>query len=325
MELLPALTLWILSAIRLPAVLDRRRSSLFRATVFAAAACTLYVPNVYNAVDPLLGGHNHVGLATLLLLLLGFWQFRTAIVLAVVADNERRRRRLLLGRAAIAGAGLAVSAGFFASRVDRTDQTLPLAYGDQPGMQLFLWTGSAFIIWVCVDIVMVCHRHRPTMKTSSFRAAFMLIGIGCALFCLVLANRLLAGVLENSPTDNGAITSILNWLYAAGETLAVVLVSVGLLLPRLGDAGRRLTLNLQTRRMLLDIAPAWRRMTADKRGVLLNPHGNPLLDMVRGHPETRLHRRVVEIRDSQMISPDAQLGPADRNLIDRIEEILSHN
>jgi hypothetical protein len=325
MELLPALTLWVLSAIRLPAALDRRRSSLFRATVFAAAACTLYVPNVYNTVDPLLGGHNHVGLATLLLLLLGFWQFRTAIVLAIVADNERRRRRLLLGRAAIAAAGLAVSAGFFASRVDRTDQTLPLAYGDQPGMQLFLWTGSAFIIWVCVDIVMVCRRHRPTMKTSSFRAAFMLIGIGCTWFCLVLANRLLAGVLESSPSDNGATINLLNWLYAAGETLAVILVSLGLLLPRLGDVQRRLSLNLQARRMLLEITRIWRRMTADKRGVLLNPHGNPLLDLIRGNPESRLHRRVVEIRDAQMISPDTQLSPAERDLIDRVEKTLSHN
>lgn len=94
MEFVPAATLWVLTVIRLPAARDPQRGSVFRATILAAIACTLYVPAVYYGVDPMLGGQNRVGLATLLSLLLGFWQFRTAILLAAVADVEERRRHL---------------------------------------------------------------------------------------------------------------------------------------------------------------------------------------------------------------------------------------
>ncbi|AIY02986.1 hypothetical protein ART_3387 [Arthrobacter sp. PAMC 25486] len=58
------------------------------------------------------------------------------------------------GCLAAAAAGTCVVAGFFSSHVEVTNQNLPLAYGDQPGMQLFLWIGSAFIIWVCADVAL---------------------------------------------------------------------------------------------------------------------------------------------------------------------------
>src|SRR6478672_5619356 len=100
MEAVPTAALWVLTVLRLPTALDAYRGSVFRATILAAIACTLYVPAVYCTVDPWLGGHNRVGLVTLLSLLLGFWQFRTAILLAAVTDTEVRRRQLALGRLA---------------------------------------------------------------------------------------------------------------------------------------------------------------------------------------------------------------------------------
>lgn len=90
MEFVPAATLWILTVIRLPAALDPHRGSVFRATILAAVACILYVPSVYHGVDPLLGGQDRVGLVILVSLLLGFWQFRTAIILAAIPDVEVR-------------------------------------------------------------------------------------------------------------------------------------------------------------------------------------------------------------------------------------------
>lgn len=42
-------------------------------------------------------GHNRVRLVTLLSLFLGFWQFRSAILLAAVLDATVRRRQLALG------------------------------------------------------------------------------------------------------------------------------------------------------------------------------------------------------------------------------------
>jgi hypothetical protein len=65
-------------------------------------------------------------------------------------------RHLMRGRVAAAVAGLGVIGGFSVSRVGVTNQNLPLAYGDQAGMQLFLWSGSAFIIWVCLSVIHAC-------------------------------------------------------------------------------------------------------------------------------------------------------------------------
>lgn len=88
MDFVPAATLWALTILRLPAALDPHRGSVFRATILAAVAWTLYVPAVYYGVNPLLGGRNRVGPVTLVSLLLGFWQFRTAIALAAIGRGS---------------------------------------------------------------------------------------------------------------------------------------------------------------------------------------------------------------------------------------------
>ena len=101
MDYVPAAMLWLLTLARLPTALDRDRSPVLRATFFAALACTLFVPAVYNATDPLLGGRNHVGLVLVAAILISFWQFRTATVLAIFTGKNakaRRRNHLVRGR-----------------------------------------------------------------------------------------------------------------------------------------------------------------------------------------------------------------------------------
>lgn len=323
MEFVPAATLWVLTIVRLPTARDARRRCVFLATFFAAVACTLYVPAVYHAVDPLLGGKNRVGLATLLSLVIGFWQFRSAILLAVLTEDERRRRQLIVGRLVTFAACAAVVVGFSASRVDATDQNLPLTYGDQPGMAVFLWTGSAFIIWVCGDIARVCRINIPGMRTRAFRSAFILIGIGCVMFALVLVNRLIYGAVVSVDGAAGPAAIALNVLYGVGETLAVLLVSVGLLLPRLASQLHHTSFDLNVRVLLLKIDPIWERITAGQRQlVLAKPH--PKLALLQRHPENQLHRRLVEIRDCEMSSPvtAARLNAQDRAVVEKAEHLL---
>ena len=83
MDYVPAAMLWLLTIIRIPTVSDKERASVLRATFFAALACTLFIPTVYTAADPLLGGHNRIGLLLVLTIIAGFWQFHTATILAV--------------------------------------------------------------------------------------------------------------------------------------------------------------------------------------------------------------------------------------------------
>lgn len=323
MELVPAAALWVLTLLRLPIALDPDRGSVFRATILAAIACTLYVPAVYFGIDPLLGGHNRVGLATLVTLLLGFWQFRTAILLAAVADMQVRRRQLTLGRWAAFTACAAVTVGFLVSRVDVTDPNLPLTYGDQPGMAVFLWAGSAFIMWVCLDIARVCRSNVPRMRAPSFRSGFTLIAVGCVLFALVLLDRLLYGAVVSAEGSASSTAQALTSLYWIGETCAVLLVSLGLLLPRLAARLKHGTFGIRVRLLLLEIAPIWNRVAAGQHELVLQHRRASRLIFFSRHAETQLHRRLVEIRDCEMASSASErLGAHDRSVVERAELAL---
>jgi len=328
MEAVPAAALWVLTVLRLPTALDAHRGSVFRATIFAAIACTLYVPVVYYTVDPLLGGHNRVGLATLLSLLLGFWQFRTAILLAAVTDTEVRRRQLVLGRFAAAAVCTAVTAGFLASRVDGTDPNLPLTYSDQPGMAVFLWTGSAFIMWVCLDIARVCRSNVPHMHAPAFRSAFSLIAGGCVLFALVLLDRLIYGAVIAAEGADSQTAAALTGFYWIGETAAVLLVSLGLLLPRMAGRLRQGIFALRARLLLMQIKPIWNDVTSCQRELVLQDHRPALLVFFSRHAETQLHRHLVEILDCELASPLARerLNAHHLLVVERAELLLeSHS
>ncbi len=324
MEFIPAATLWVLTVLRLPAALDPHRGSVFRATIFAAVACTLYIPAVYYAVDPLLGGRNRVGLATLLSLLLGFWQFRTAILRAAVSYEKVRRRQLAFGNWAAGVACSAVTAGFITSHAEVTDPNLPLTYGDQPGMAVFLWTGSAFIMWICLAIARVCRHNVPRMHAPSFRSAFILIAVGCILFALVLLDRLLYGAVTKLEPADSTAAAILTILYWVGETFAVLLVSLGLLLPRLAGPVSHGTFGLRARLLLLEIRPIWNRVASGQHELILEKRRASRLIALSRHAETQLHRRLVEIRDCEMASPTAaeRLDARDRAVVERAELAL---
>lgn len=324
MEAVPAAALWVLTVLRLPTALDAHRGSVFRATILAAIACTLYVPAVYYTVDPLLGGHNRVGLVTLLSLLLGFWQFRTAILLAAVTDTEVRRRQLVLGRFAAAAVCTTVTAGFLASRVDGTDPNLPLTYADQPGMAVFLWTGSAFIMWVCLDIARVCRSNVPHMHAPAFRSAFSLIAGGCVLFALVLLDRLIYGAVIAAEGADSQTAAALTGFYWIGETAAVLLVSLGLLLPRMAGRLRQGIFALRARLLLMQIKPIWNDVTSCQRELVLQDHRPALLVFFSRHAEAQLHRHLVEILDCELASPLARERLNDHHLsvVERAELLL---
>lgn len=319
MEYVPAAMLWLLTLVRIRTALDRERAPVLRATFFAALACTLFIPAVYNATDPILGGHNHVGLALVIAIMVSFWQFHTATVLAAVSGQVRRRHHLVRGRLAIALAGMCVVAGFLTSRVDVTNQNLPLAYVDQLGMQLFLWMGSAFIIWVCADAALTCLRFLPRMRSGTFKSGFGCFAAGCIFMALALGNRLLLGMLQESGTPESPWLGMLNWSFTILETLAVLLVSIGLMLPRFRAGWGLLRRSIRSRWLLVLLTPVWRRSSTQRKYLLRN-RWTPLLDPVASQVTGHLQRRVVEIRDCQLRG--MTLLPRDRVLVNQAEQLL---
>ncbi|WP_425864749.1 hypothetical protein [Arthrobacter sp. TWP1-1] len=319
MDYVPAAMLWLLTLIRIPTATDKERASVLRATFFAAVACTLFIPAVYNAVDPLLGGHNRVGLILVLTIIAGFWQFHTATILAVFTDQARRRHHLLRGRLGSAVASTCVVVGFSTSQVAETNQNLPIAYGNQPGMQLFLWVGSAFIIWVCADVAQNCLRFLPKMRGASFKSGVSCFAAGCILMALALTNRLVLGLIEESPTHASPFVSGLNWSFPILETMAVLLVSIGLMLPRFRESTHKLRRSIRSRWLMVLLTPVWRRSSTERKYLLRN-RWTPLLDPVAGHTLAHLHRRVIEIRDCQLRG--MTLLPRDRILVNQAEQLL---
>ena len=319
MDYVPAAMLWLLTAVRLPTARDKERASVLRATFFAAIACTLFIPSVYAATDPLLGGHNHVGLVLILAILAGFWQFHTAMVLAAFNDEVRRRRLLRWGRLAAAVAGTCVVAGFSLSKVDVTNRNLPLAYGNQPGMQLFLWTGSAFIIGVCVSVARTSLQFLPQMRSRTFQSGVGCFAIGCVFMVLALANRLALGLLEETSGQDPALVSPLNWSFPAFESLAVTLVSVGLMLPRYRQSMQRLRLSIRSRWSMVLLMELRLRSSADRKYMLRN-RWTPIFDPFRSKSAVHLHHSVVEVRDYQFRG--MALNPRERVLVNQAEQLL---
>ncbi|MFQ4149724.1 hypothetical protein AAGW05_13680 [Arthrobacter sp. LAPM80] len=280
----------------------------------------MFIPAVYTAADPLLGGRNHAGLLLVIAILAGFWQFHTATVWASFSDEVRRRSHLMRGRLAFAVASTCVIAGFLTSRVEVTNQNLPLAYGNQPGMQLFLWAGSAFIILVCVDITATCLKFLPELRSGTFKSGVGCFAAGCGFMTLALGNRLALGMLEQSAAPNSSgILGSLNWSFSILETLAVLLVSFGLMLPRYHDAMLLFRQDIQSRRLMALLTPLWHRSSHNRKYLLRN-RWTPLLDPVTGHVNAHLHRRVIEIRDCQLRG--MELCPRDRVLLSRAEDHL---
>lgn len=320
MDYVPAAMLWLLTIVRIPTAADRERASVLRATFFAAMACTLFIPAVYTAGDPILGGRNHAGLLLVIAILAAFWQFHTATVWASFSDEVRRRSHLLRGRLAFAVASICVLAGFLTSRVEVTNQNLPLAYGNQPGMQLFLWAGSAFIILVCVDITVTCLKFLPQLRSGTFKSGVGCFAAGCGFMTLALGNRLALGMLEQSATPSSTgISGSLNWSFSILETFAVLLVSIGLMLPRYHDATLVIRRNIQSRWFMVLLTPLWHRSSHDRKYLLRN-RWTPLLDPVTGDVNAHLYRRVMEIRDCQLRG--MALYPRDRALISLAEDHL---
>lgn len=319
MDYVPAAMLWLLTIVRIPTASDKERASVLRATFFAAIACTLFIPAVYTAADPVFGGHNRVGLLLVVTVMAGFWQFHTATILATFSDEARRRRHLMRGRLAAVVAGTCVVTGFSVSHVEVTNQNLPLAYGDQPGMQLFLWMGSAFIIWVCADVALNCLQFLPNMRSGSFKSGVGCFAAGCIFMALALGNRLALGLLEESPSRISPLVGSLNWFFPILETLAVLLVSVGLMLPRFRDSRQQLRRSIRSRWLMVLLTPVWRRSSHERKYLLRN-RWTPLLDPVATRPDAHLHRRVIEIRDCQLRG--MTLLPRDRVLVNQAEQLL---
>lgn len=323
MQYIPAAILWILALIKLPQVRDSLSSHVFWAALFAAVGSTLYAPTIYVAVDTILGGRNVAKLAAMLAVMLGFWQFRSAILVAVSTDAKLLEHRLSIGRWAIAVTGLSAIIGFALSIPVSTNTNLQLGYTDEPSLKVFLFSGAAFLVWAGMDLMLACLRALRHLHSPAFRIGFLLIALGCAASCLAIIARVLYGSISSGPNPTTTFTAVLDSSYWTLEVLAVLCIGVGLILPSLKRPVNALLRNLQARSLLIQLRPAWQRAIAAHHEIVLHHSAFEFFIPVRPHAMRLLHRRFIEIRDGEMRSGQAIIVlPDDSALLDRAESLL---
>lgn len=323
MQYIPATILWILALIKLPHARDTLSRHVFWAALFAAVGCTLYAPSIYIAFDTALGGRNTAKLAAMMAVMLGFWQFRSAILVAVSSSAQLLERRLIIGRCAIAVASVSAIVGFALSNPGSTNTNLQLAYSDEPGMKVFLFSGAVFLVWAGLDLMLVCLRALRHLHSATFRLGFLLIALGCAASCLAIIARVLYGSISRGPKPTTELTAVLDSTYWTLEVLAVLCIGVGLIIPSLRRPVNALHRNLQARSLLIQLRPAWQRATAAHHEIVLNHSAFEFFVPIRPHPMMLLHRRFIEIRDGEMRSGQTIVVlPNDSALLDRAESLL---
>lgn len=323
MQYVPAAILWFLALIKLPHARESLSRHVFWAALFAALGCTIYAPSIYIPVDTALGGRNTAKLAAMIAVMLGFWQFRSAILVAVSTDTKLLERRLTIGRCAIAVTGASAIVGFALSNPGSTSTNLQLAYPDEPGLKVFVFSGAAFLVWAGLDLMLVCLRALRHLRSAAFRVGFFLIALGCAASCLAISTRVLYGSINHGPEPTTEFTAVLDSTYWTLEVLAVLCIGIGLILPSLRRPVNAVHTNLQARSLLIRLRPAWQRATAAHRDIILNPSVFEFFAPIRPHAMMLLHRRFIEIRDGEMRSGRTDVVlPDDNALLDRAESLL---
>lgn len=139
---------------------------------------------------------------------------------------------------------------------------------------------------------------------------------------MALGCYLALGILKAFSTGPTAFMRTLEWSFPILISIAVLLVGVGLALPRFRESAQAIQRNVRSRHLMLLLTPVWRRSSQERKYLLRN-RWTPLLDPIAGKSAAHLHRRVIEIRDCQQRG--MMLLPRDRVLINQAEQLLQGN
>ena len=157
------------------------------------------------------------------------------------------------------------------------------------------------------------------MRGRAFKAGVGCFVVGCIFMALALGNRLALGLFEEGHIPTSPIISGLNFSFPALETVAVLLVSIGLMVPRFRESSLQVQRNVRSRWLMVRLTPLWRRSSHERKYLLRN-RWTPILDPIMSKATPHLHRRVIEIRDCQLRG--MTLLPRDRVLVDQAEKLL---
>ena len=289
MQFLMAAVLFLLAGARIPALLRNRTDLVFSCAVYGAMGFLLMSPIVYVPVDTALGGMNLVKLVLNSLIIISLWYLRLAAFAAVAPDSGGRRswwtRTLPLTLT------LTLQTAFFLLTGPTITTTAWGSYEDRFPALLFSLMLTLFICSMSAEIAVICFRYVPRMSRS-FRVGFSMLGAGCIMGFLVMAEMCLS--LLSRHLTFLAILVRPDFPYHQLELAATVLAGAGLTIPAVAGRAARRNLHRWNTETLARVESIWVKAlqsTSLDRTLEADPQA-PVQD--------RLHRMIVEIWDAEL-------------------------
>ena len=311
-QLLTAAVLFVLAAVRIPAMVRNGRDTVFLAALFAGVGSVLMSPAVYAAVDARIGGINLAKLALHTSMIVGLWYLRRAVLEAIMPADTRQA----LVRSLPLTVTLALQLTFFVLTGPTTTTDSWGLYHDRLPAALFSTVLIAFIGWVCSGVAVACFRYIPRMRRS-FKAGFTMVGAGCVLG-LIVTIKFTIGLLSIPLPALLAVPIPSDAFIRFVEVLTLVLVGAGLTVPAMAGRSSRKRQARWEADTLAGVEPIRER-------VLQHVGADRLLESDPAAPaRERLHRMIVEVWDAELAS-GGTLTPDERAFLLAAEEQLDLN
>ncbi|MFF2246556.1 hypothetical protein ACFVTM_20565 [Arthrobacter sp. NPDC058130] len=312
-QMFMAAALFLLAAARIPALLRNRTDLVFSCAVYGCIGSLLMSPVVYVPVDTALGGMNLVKLALNSLIIIALWYLRLAAFAAIAPEAGVRRswwtRTLPLTLT------LTLQTAFFFLTGPTATTTTWGMYEDRFPALLFSLMLTLFICSMSAEIAVICFRYVPRMSPS-FRIGFSMLGAGCIMGFLVMAEMCLS--LLSRHLTFLAVLARPDFPYHELELAATVLAGAGLTIPAVAGRAARRKLHRWNTETLARVKSIWAKAlqsTSLDRTLETEPQA-PVQD--------RLHRMIVEIWDAELAAGTSAtfLTPEERSYLLSVEAEL---
>lgn len=288
----PAAILWCLTVVRLPTIRTREAHPALWGSLFASIAFTLYVPPVYLAIDHVLGGGNLVAVVLSEFVVAALWQIQRSLQVATSCTANQG------GKAWGRWWGICASAMLLTYlwwNAPVSTRWVVSEYGAQPALLVFQAFAVAFIMTVSVSALKICLPRLDQMK-GLFRAGFRMVLAGFALALALAGLRLYGNFLQAGSESKAAV----EWFYETAQQVIVILVSLGLSLPRLTVVAQKFALTLKAAVLLRALQPIWRRLASVEMDLVIDSKPYSRTEFLTINSVARLQRRVSEIRDAEI-------------------------
>lgn len=290
---IPAALLWCLTLVRLPTVRIPEALPAFWGSLLASVAFTLYVPSVYVAVDQALGGGNVVALALSECVVAALWQIQRSLQVARSCSLSARNGRAWRHWWAICTFAMLLTFPWWDA--PHSTRWVVSLYGAQPALLAFQALAVAFIMTVSISAIKICWPRLTQMK-GLFRAGFRMVLAGFALALALAGLRLYGNFLPPGSEFKDAV----EWVYETAQQVIVVLVSLGLSLPRLTAVAQKIALSLRAAKMLRAVHPIWWCLASAEMDLVIDSKPYSKTEFLTINSVARLQRRVSEIRDAEV-------------------------